>query len=61
MSAKTSVMAERNEVRSVRRQGERSEEKPLLLCAVPKVTEWKKYSERVRKNTCNEGTGGTRT
>lgn len=33
--AKTSVKAECNVARSVQRQGERSEMKHLLLCAVP--------------------------
>jgi hypothetical protein len=39
VQAKASVRAERNGARSVRRQGERSEEKLLLLCAVPEVAE----------------------
>jgi len=42
-----------------RRQGERSEIKHLLLCAVLKVTEWKTCSERVRRNVWNEVTGST--
>jgi len=46
--AKTSVDAKCNVARSARRQGERSEMKHILLCAVLKVTEWKKCSERVR-------------
>ena len=61
MSAKTSVEAECKVARSVRKQGERSEMKHLLLCAVPKVTEWKECSEQVRRNTWNEVTGGTGT
>ena len=59
--AKTSVDAEWKVARSVRRQGERNEMKLLLLCAVPKVTEWKKCSEQVRRNAWNEVTGGTGT
>jgi hypothetical protein len=35
--------------------------KLLLLCAVPKVTEWKECSEQVRRNAWNEVTGGTGT
>jgi len=57
--AKTSVDAECNVARSARRQGERSEMKHLLLCAVLKVPEWKKCSERVRRNVWNEVTGST--
>jgi len=59
--AKTSVEAEWKAARSVRRQGERSEMKHLLLCAVLKVTEWKKCSEPIRRNACNEVTGGSGT
>ena len=55
--AKTSVDAERKVARSVRRQGERGEMKHILLCAVLKDTEWKKCSEWVRRNVCNEVTG----
>ena len=47
--AKTSVDAECNVARSALRQGERSEMKHILLCAVLKVTDWKKCSERVRE------------
>ena len=35
--------------------------KHLLLCAVPKVTEWKECSEQVWRNAWNEVTGGTGT
>jgi hypothetical protein len=42
-------------------QGERSVVRQLFLCAVPKVTEWKECSERVRENAWNEVTGGTGT
>jgi len=61
VKAKTSAEAECKVARSVRRQGERSGMKYLLLCAVPEVTEWKKCSERVRKNAWNEVTGGAGT
>ena len=57
--AKTSIDAERKVAKSVRRQGERSEMKHILLCAVLKVTVWKKCSERVRSNSCNEVTVST--
>jgi hypothetical protein len=58
---KTSINAERNGARSVRRQGEHSVVRQLFLCAVPKVTEWKKCSERVRRNAWNKVTEGTGT
>lgn len=61
VKAKTSVEAECKVARSVRRQGERNGMKYLLLCAVPEVTEWKKCSERIRKNAWNEVTGGAGT
>lgn len=61
MLAKTSVEAECKEVKSARRQGERSEMKHILLCAVPKVSECKKCSEQIRRNAWNEVTGGTGT
>ena len=48
-------------MKSVRRQGERSEMKHILLCAVLEVTEWNTCSERVRSNGCNEVTGSTGT
>jgi len=35
--------------------------KHILLCAVLKVTEWKKCSERVRRNLWNKVTGSTGT
>ena len=35
--------------------------KLLLLCGLPKVTEWKKCSEPIRRNACNEVTGGSGT
>jgi hypothetical protein len=44
------VKAECNVARSVRRQGERSEMKHLLLCAVPEVTEWKECLDNERGN-----------
>ncbi len=59
--AKTSVEAEWKAARSVRKQGERSEMKHLLLYAVPKVAGCKKCSEHVRGNAWNEVTGGTGT
>ena len=59
MSAKTSVKAEGKVARSDKRQGERIKMKLLFLCAVPKVTEWKKCSEQVRRNAWNEVNGGT--
>ena len=55
------MKAECNVVTSVRRQGERSEMKHLLLCAVTEVTEWKESSECSRRNDWNEVTGGTET
>lgn len=61
MSGKTSVEAEHKVARSLRRQGERSEMKLLLLCAVPKITEWKECSEQVRRKVWNEVTGGVGT
>lgn len=53
------MKAECSVARSVRRQGERSEMRRLLLCAVPEVTEWKECSERGRRNDWNEVTVGT--
>ena len=56
---KASVTAECNGARSVRRQGEHSEMKLLLLRGVPEVPAGKEYSDRLRRNTWNEVTGGS--
>ena len=45
MEEKRSVTIKRNGQGLFAKQGEFSEEKELLLCAVPEVTDWKECSD----------------